>query len=370
MVKQTKSDTYLINSKYFGEEPTYSETNNIDSVDYNWYHYMCSLNEAKEYLNTYYNSIGDIKTAKLIAKIADNRFPTQAAWIARAVSLGAGLNKSTYDHMCKLVQGAIETIGKKDDFSAAFDDDKEEIVKPARNIQVSIKDKVSEFIGMFEEAIDQDGYTVSMYSWLQQYSIQPLLVKKIIQYFKPIADEATLLIRNGNIDPQLIEGYNHLSKPKQRERSVFYNQIIQDCIRYSSNTKKDKIVDKIKTKPKMTAKKLDLFTYQKTSAEYKLSSISPEKIFGANKIVLVNTKYKIITLLTAKDTTGLSVHRSAISNFDETKSFSKRMGNKLPNIVENILTSKKDVGGITGKLTDIGKIANRSNVDTILLKVV
>ena len=96
-VRTTKTEQYLINHKYLGEEPDLAGKP-IDDVTYakamTWYNYMCSREDAREYLDTYLVACGRVKEAKMLHSVSDTRFPVQAAWIARMLSRGASLGNS------------------------------------------------------------------------------------------------------------------------------------------------------------------------------------------------------------------------------------------------------------------------------------
>jgi hypothetical protein len=118
-------------------------------------------------------------------------------------------------------------------------------------------------------------------------------------------------------------------------------------------------------------KLLKHFKYQKESTEYKIASISPDKIIGCQELWTFNTKNKIVTVFRALDRGGLQVKRTSITGFDEKTSLSRRTGRQTENIVDKIKNSGKIV---LRKLMDELKgdlaLQERINENTILLKVV
>ena len=112
-----------------------------------------------------------------------------------------------------------------------------------------------------------------------------------------------------------------------------------------------------------------LFRSQKESKEFKVVSINPEKMLGADELVTFNTKYKLLTVFAALDRSGLSVKGTTVTNYDETKSKSYRIGRKTEESVEVALRGGKRA---MSKMLDSLKTCNlqhRINENTILLRV-
>ena len=365
-VRTTKTEQYLINHKYLGEEPDLAGKP-IDDVTYakamTWYNYMCSREDAREYLDTYLVACGRVKEAKMLHSVSDTRFPVQAAWIARMLSRGASLGNSAA-FLSSKVSDAILSVDQK-----SSEKPTEEPQKTAKigNIQDRIKDKVSDVIGEFEEAIDVDGFTLSMYEWLTAKEIPALLASKVADFYRPIAEEAAAVLKR-DADDQLLEGYAGMSKEQLRARSAFYAGILADCVRFASNTKAMRQPRKPKTIK--VDKKIQFVKPLKESKEFKIASIQPEKILGAQELWMLNTKYKTITVFYAIDRGGLDVYRTAITKYDETRSGTYRAGRNTENHIATILSGGKRA--TTKLLTELKKtdsIQERINENTILMKV-
>ena len=90
-----------------------------------------------------------------------------------------------------------------------------------------------------------------------------------------------------------------------KDRVVFFNKLIDDAQRYGNVTKKTRAPRKPRTIS--MDKKLKSLKYQKENNEFKIASINPEKIIGAQELWTFNTKYKIVTVFRAIDRGGLQV---------------------------------------------------------------
>jgi hypothetical protein len=253
----------------------------------------------------------------------------------------------------------------------AKEEPKEESETPRISIQDRMREKTHDILGEIEGLIDDyiyENVEFSMYEWLQSNNIPAAYATSIIAKFSPVLDE--LLEAYEGKDDQLKEGYRHLKKTEIKKLVSFYNTLIEDAERYSSNTKKVRTA----RKPRAVSveKKIKGLKFQKEDATYKIASVSPEKIIGAMELWTFNTKYKTITRLTAIDRGGLQVKGTSITNYDESSSISRSVGRKEPNdFLKRILEGGKLVlRKVLDDLKTEKPLAYRINENTILLRVV
>jgi hypothetical protein len=372
-IHTTKTEQYLINIKYMGEEPSF-DGKPVQDLEYSkahtWYSYMSEKNEAKEYLESYLKNANRLTDIENLNKVPEAYFPYYAAYIARMISRGANLPENRIETINKLLLSSFEKINKNKYDGLTQNSSEVARVKPKVKISIQerVSDKVGDFINEFEEAFDDKGHTLSMYAWLQQKEIPPLLAGKIADFYRPISQEANQVIRK-NADEQLLEGYNHLSLEQKKARAAFYNSILSDCERYASNTKVVKVTRK--PRPVTIEKKLKFVKYQKENNEFKIVSIKPEKIIGAQEFWMFNTKYKTLTVFVALDRGGLDMVRTSIIKYDPLKTFTYRLGKKASSVINSVLIDGKiAVRKIMASLKKNEAIQERINENTILMKVV
>ena len=109
--------------------------------------------------------------------------------------------------------------------------------------------------------------------------------------------------------------------------------------------------------------------YEKSNDEFKLTSIKPQDIIGASKLIVFNTKYRQLSIYYAKDLSGLNVKGSTLQNFSEDKSETRRLRKPhamLQESVKGIRAFNKAWGTLKTKAT---KPTGRINDKTIILKV-
>jgi len=360
----TRSEAYIVNKKHLGDEPIFTKP--LTQLEYmqalNWYNYMATNAEAKDYIITYFKNLGRMNDAKIVKSIPDNFIPTTAAWTCRLISRGF---KVPLDDPNAYVEKKIKETYKY------VQQPKEETPKNVISIQDRIKERAHDIIGEIEGMIDDYIYNdqdFSLYTWLQSNNIPASYANSIVSKFSPVLEEL-IEAYEGKCE-QLKEGYRHLKKTEIKKLIEFYNTLIEDAERYSSNTKKVRTSRKPRTVS--VEKKIKNLKYQKEDQTYKIASISPEKIIGAMELWTFNTKYKTITRLVAIDRGGLQVKGTSISNYCESTSTTRSMGRKDPNeIVKRILEGGKLV---LRKIFDDFKtekpLAYRINENTILLRVV
>ena len=361
-VRTTKTETYLVNQKYLGDEPTFK--NSYTQSDYaralSWYHAQATLSEAREYIETYLKNTGRTADLKKFKSVPDNWVPTTAAWIARMINRGIKVFENSQEY---LERKLIETLEKH-----ASNNTQEVKVEKVNviSIQDRIRDKASDIIGDVEEMIDKNE-TFSLYDWLKANEIPATYAPRIAAYYAPVLGE--LIEASEGLDPQLKEGYRHFSKKQLEQRIMFFNTLIEDAERYSDTTKKARVPRKPRTVS--VEKKLKNFKYQKEDNNYKIASINPEKIIGCQELWTFNTKYKTLTVFRALDRGGLQVKGTSIINYDEKSSVTKRTGRKPEVYVDKVLNGGKVVlRKLTDELKNDAPLAYRINENTILLKVV
>ena len=363
-IRVTKSEAYIVNKKHLGDEPVFTQP--LTRIEYmealNWYNYMCSNSEAKEYIITYLKNLGRVADAKKIKSVPDSLIPTTVAWVCRLLSRGFKLPTDTQDYINERIKDSYKYIqeAKEEDSS-----------KPTVSIQDRMRERAHDILGEIEGMIDDyiyDNVEFSLYEWLQSNNIPAAYATSIIAKFSPVLDE--LIEAYEGKDDQLKEGYRHYKKADIKRLVSFYNTLIEDAERYSSNTKKVKKARKPRTVS--VEKKIKNLKYQKEDATYKIASVSPEKIIGALELWTFNTKYKTITRLTAIDRGGLQVKGTSITNYDESSSVTMSVGRKDPNeFLKRILEGGKLVlRKVFDEIKTQKPLAYRINENTILLRVI
>jgi hypothetical protein len=322
----------------------------------NWYNAMTTVTECKEYTRDYLKSIKRDSEAKQIMKVSDQLFPSTIGSLSRLMSRGCTLPDSSMVFFETKLKNSLARVTEID----------KPVVVEKVSIQDRMKERTNDIIGDIEEIIDS-GAAFSLYEYLQKNQIPAMYASKIVEHYRPWLEELCEA-HQGECD-QLKEAYSHLTKKQLEARVLFINSIIEDAERYGDVTKKLRAP----RKPRAVSaeKKLKNFIYMKESNEYKIASISPDKVLGAQELWTFNTKYKLLTVFRARGPAGLDVNRTTIIGYDESTTMTKRCGRKPEYFVDKVLNGGKL---ILRKIMDEAKgdapLAARINEHTILLKVV
>jgi hypothetical protein len=355
--RKTKSETYLVNRKYYGDDEPVKLRSNVDVIRaFNWYHAMKDVDDARGYLKQYFKD--DKTVLRMIDKIPDKMIPYTSAWLCRmADNIKAKLESDVYSKVIKDIENASNI--KLDDDTV----EKPKVEKP--NIQERIRERASDIIGDVEALIDS-GEKFSLYEWLQANEVPAMHAKRIADYYIAVETEMRLaLIPKGQ--DGYVDGYENWTKADIRKRAEFYMQLRSDAERFAGNVKKARAPRKKKavTKDKL----LKLFTYMKESNEHKLVSINPESIIGAQTLWTFNTRNNVLSVFNASNRTGLSINRTAIAEYDPAQSKAMKIGRKTEERLQTVLKGGKVV--IRRLIEEMNlEVTDRINNHTILLKTV
>lgn len=364
-VRVSRSEQYLVNFKYLGDEPLpadYSENQDGLGKALNWYNYMATKEEARGYIKDYLEKNNRKADAKALSKVSDTWIPTTAAWVCRMLELGCKVPTASHEFLASELSRAL---GKATPEAEKPLSDAREAPKPT--VQDRIREKTSEIIGDIEEQLDLSHYEgFSLYNWLKAREIPASYMGAVVAHYSPwLAD----LIEAYEGESQLKEAYSYLSRKELKERIVFFNQLIEDAEKYAGVAKKTRAPRKPRTVS--ATKKLKSFKFKKEDNDYKIASINPEKVLGAQELWAFNTKTKALTVFRAIDRGGLQVKGTSITGFDEKSSATKKTGRKPEIYIEKVMNGGKIV---LRKLMDEIKtgapLQERMNEHTILLKVI
>jgi hypothetical protein len=354
--RKSHSETYLINRKYLGDEPTKVITSVEMVRAFTWYHNMCDASDAKQYMKDYF--VSDKVMIKTITRIPDARIPYTAAWMCR---IATTQKRELTDFEWAKVNSDIA------DAAGAHEEPTEKVTQAALakpSIQDRIKEKVANIIGDIEALLDTDAADLDLYAWLQKNEVPALHVPKIIAFYQPLHDEYYAALMG---DKSIAEGYSNYTKSQLKAKVARFDKMLQDANRYAGNTKKARAPRK--KKAVSTEKLLKTFKYLKESKEHKLTSVSPTSIIGAQTLWTFNPKYNILSVFHADGPAGLTVKSTAIAGFNPTTSKSIRIGRKTSERLQTVLTGGKIVLRRLMEEMEL-PITARLNADTILLKTV
>lgn len=356
----SKLAAQALTQRAYGDEPMFEKGHRItedEKANFLTYYSKIGTDEdAHKFYKDFFKANNRSEDANKLATVPNCWINRTGAWLARLSYLGVILPDPSIAFLEAKIQ---ETLSK------AIAPTEEVTPVDVPNIQQRIREKNSEFIGEIEGMLD-DNDVPDIYQHLKTTNATGLVAKAIINKFQPRLDELTTVVEG--TCPQLKEGYKHLSKKQIKETLVTVERIIGDAMRYADVNKKARKPRKKKIIP--ANKQVGKLKFAATCDEYKIASISPTKIVGAQELWVFNPKYKKLGVFRAMDSKGLAVQRSNILNVDEKNSYCKRIGRKTEERLQTVISGgkvalRKLMDEINGDRSENGRITK----DTILLRV-
>ena len=237
------------------------------------------------------------------------------------------------------------------------------------SIQDRMREQLSEIIGQFEVWLDEqpNKEMPKFFDWMKKNNIAQAHINKIRDYYMPLDAEFKELLKP-DCDPELKEGYNHLSKADIKLFLKWFDTLFTDLDAYN-NIKRATRKTRVKKAPSLE-KQVAKIKFKKDDARYKIVSIDPTKIIGASELWVFNTKTRKLGKYVAEDGVELGLKGTTLTFFDANKSVCKTLRKPEEQLKE---FGKAGKVALRKFLEDINavetKMNGRLNADTVLLKV-
>ena len=249
--------------------------------------------------------------------------------------------------IAELIEEGLTVVKEK----KTEDKKKAEVYVPS--IQERIRDQASmasEEIDVWldEFATNKEGFNPKGFDFkkhFQKTNVTQAHARKIIGFYQGELEEFRDLLKiptasqlskmdekDADMWEQLKEGYSHLSKKDIQKFISALESLVEAC-NYVIDTSKATRKPRSK-KPRSADKIVEKLKFAKTNDKYKLASILPTEIVGANELWVFNAKTRKIGKYVAsnidpkgfaREGTGLSVKGTTIIGYDEKNSIQKTL---------------------------------------------
>lgn len=376
--KKRIANPLLVDEKYTGEEPNFMGVEFKDESDrrvkmmhaffyYNYYnvgkHFKKDMIKyAKDELKYTKDQVEQLEASP------DWTCQLQSGALLRMRGRGLVLRDNEFDK----IKINLETMCKHGIRKLAEPKDEDDTTaKVVITVQDRIKFKAQETVlGDLEDMLDQwimgESPTIDVHEAMKAAILPAQASRFIIEWATKHMSEIQGAINKE--DPQLVEGYSHLSTKRKKEFVKWFESIIADAQRFSANTK---VVRKARTKkPVSLEKQVSKIKYLKESPENKLVSINPSQMIGATELWTYNVKYKTLTRYIAESGTGFEIKGTTLQRFDTQTSQIRKL-RKPEETLAAVLSSAKTKGikAFDALTTKPSEPNGRINEDTIILKV-
>lgn len=432
MAKRTKL-TKALDAKHFGEEPDLRVSHGrIDIVNaYNWYSYNCDSDQAKAWVLEYWKEFHkeEKEVIKNVNRIDSDSLRT-CGWNCRILSLGGVLPDEIRDRMQARIRflaaaysgeregtegtgaeasgrgsskskggsgergseeadrrsgngsGRSKINGKSakgsnegteaeseaDSQEAAQEEDKCS-AKPVISIQERIANRANELIADIEVHLDnyyRDGTMFKPGDWLSQQDVKPAIAQRIADHYKPLYSEVYDAYMG--TDVQLREGYSHYKKPKLKAYMEFLQSIVSAAETRATVIKTRKPRKKKEKPAHVIVAKLQ---YKSVDETFKLTSVEPKQLIGAQQVWVFNTKYRTLAVYNAMGPAGISVKGSTLTGFDEKTSLSKKLRKPEDQLRSVLDGGKVALRNLMGLIKCKPQTATgRLNKDVVIVRVI
>jgi site-specific DNA-cytosine methylase len=196
----------------------------------------------------------------------------------------------------------------------------------------------------------------------------------IQKFYEGAYEELTELINlptknnQDDMQQQLAEGYNHLSKAEQKELHGFYQRIFQALDIVRAEKKQTRVVRK--PKQKSAQELVKKFKFKSSDVDMSIASVNPVEIIGATALVVFNCKNRKLGIYHAEDNCTFQIKGTTLQFFDEARSVQKTIRKPqeiLPHWKK--VTKHKLATQFDYLKTTETKLNGRFNEDTIILRV-
>jgi len=352
--------TIFIGSEPIGEDVqcTRSDYNSSLCRALSWYSYDQDFSDAKKYAIEYLKKT-DKESASVLSKIKETDFNKSICWTMRLEMRGAILSVDHHNRIQNHIQELL--IGVQ----VAAEPKKQQLDSTKES---NPNDKLIEYLGDIEGIIDlwiKTNEVFDLYNDMTKRNLPKSYSQSIIDLLTPKLTE----LRLAQTDEVLKEGYSNFSTFRMKKYIAFIEKLLDDVNRfcqYKKNTRKPR-AKKFKS-PDVLVSKLN---YNKKSDEYKVTSIPPENIIGAEQLWVFNVKTRKLGIYRATGVSGLGVDKTKIINFDPETSIQKTI-RKPDEVLQKCLDGGKLV--LRKLLSEIkaveSQLTGRLNEDVIILRAV
>lgn len=240
--------------------------------------------------------------------------------------------------------------------------------KPKVSIQDRMAEAASQHIAeinaLFDDFIVKDERP-NFAAYLKSNNVSGQVSKLIPPAFVKLWNELNEVVEGE--DKQLVEGWSNLKKTKIKQVLKLIEELETACAQQAVAAKSARKPRARKEKPaSVLAAKMK---YMKEYTELGLTSEKPEKIVGANEVMVYNTKYKKVQIYRAFGDGALSVKGTTIIGYDVATSGGKTL--RKPEQMKDFVTMTKRSFGAAFKAlkTKESAVNGRINEDCIIAKV-
>jgi hypothetical protein len=241
-------------------------------------------------------------------------------------------------------------------------------VLPSVSPAVRMQRKTNNFISEVEAIIDEFPETFesdfNMYNELTRIDAAFATAKSVYERYLPILEELRELVDKKSSD--LLEGYGWMNITQRKKYKAFMEGIVSDAEKYMN---KKRAVRQVKPRVRTADKQVAKLQYAKESKDYKIASINPVSIVGAQRVFVFNVKYRRLTEYVSNSANGFEIKGTTLQNIntEESNQLTLRKPEEILTVIQNG-TPREIRQKINSLTTKPSKPNGRINTDTIIMR--
>ena len=333
---------------------------------FNWYNQEKDKKDARLYLKDYITLNYTKLDVKTFDRLPDSKIITTYGWLTRMVLNGSlELREQDRAKLSKYLESILDASGVEEQEEVV---DEVKVLRPT--VRDNMKEKVSEYLGELEGAIDDfitTGKELNLYTDLKSRAIPQPYCPFIDEWIKKTASEYITVYESS--EDQIKEGYSNIGKRKITQLIKLINSWSEDLERYTQFKKANrKPRVKKDIPPGVQVSKLK---YKREDAELKIKSVTPSDIVGSSQVWVYNTKYKKLAVYRSETTTGIQVKGSSLQNYDPDLCEQKTLRKPAETLKVVLNAGKVQLRRIIPELTTKETPVNgRINEECIIVRVI
>lgn len=317
-------------TKYVGEEPLWREQPTDGRFAtmtraFNWYNYFYGKKEAKDFAASYLDRRDRSGDARRIRTLPDSQMRLTTGWLCRMADMGLQLDDHEQITLDNLLKELLAEPEKTETITAKPQED----TVPKLTIQDRLRERVIECMGELEGQFDDfiaSGAKLSAdwkpVSTMRSMNIAPQMVSSIRDVWQRRLAEFEEVV--AGTDPDLVKGYDYLSKNQLKQCVKFCELVISDCGAYVQIKKVERKPRKVK--PVTPEKRAAKFKVCLQFAELKLQGLPAASLVDKSEAWLYDTKKrKLIHLVADSHAQAFTVKNNTIIGFSTVETVQKTL---------------------------------------------
>ena len=266
------------------------------------------------------------------------------------------------------IKEAIHQTIQESPSEAPGEASKREAISPMDRLKAKVSSTILLDLDVWlDESLDKNKVEpLAVYERMQHHGLPAAAVNQVETWLNRYLPD--MKAAYDKTDEDLVEAYSFLSKKQFENRISVFEEMLNDLNKYKLSAKATRAPRAKKTKP--AEKQVEKLKYLKHDQSLKITSITPVRIVSARRVLVYNTKYRMLCSYESYSTQGITVKGTSLKNLDETLCKNRKLRKPEEFLSIAMKSTEKQFDKAWDKLTTReGKPNGRINEETLILRV-